>query len=82
MEELKKNKHNLQIENDELKMCLHEEKEEKKRLLLQMQAKDEALEMLQRDPCEVKGSFPSSCMFLDDDFIGFENHSTRIGSKL
>jgi len=34
MEELKQNKHNLQIENDELKMRLHEEKEEKQSLLL------------------------------------------------
>jgi len=29
MEELKQNKHNLQTENAELKMHLHEEKEEK-----------------------------------------------------
>ena len=82
MEELKQNKNNLQTENDELKMRLHEEKEEKQSLLLQLQAKDEALENLQQDPCEVKSSSPSSCMFLDDDFTVFENHTTGIGSKL
>lgn len=34
MEELKQNKHNLQIENYELNMHVHEEKEEKQSLLL------------------------------------------------
>ena len=82
MEELKKNKHNLQTENDELKMHLHEEKEEKQSLLRQLQEKDEALEKLQRDSCEVKSSSPSSCMFPDDDFTVFENHTIGIGSKL
>lgn len=33
MKELKQNKHNLQTENNELKMRLHEEKEEKQSLL-------------------------------------------------
>ena len=47
MKELKQDKHNLKTENDELKMCLHEEKEEKNILLLQQQAKDEAFEKLQ-----------------------------------
>lgn len=82
MEELKKNKHNLQTENDELKMHLHEKKEEKQIFLQQLQAKDKALEKLQRDACEVKSSSPSSCMLPDDDFAVFENHTTRIGSKL
>lgn len=82
LEELKHNKQNLQTENAELKMLLHEEKEEKQSLLQQLQAKDEALEKLQRDPCEVKSSSPNSCMFHDDDFAIFENHTTGIGSKL
>ena len=82
MEELKQNKHDIQIENDELKMRLHEEKEEKQSLLWQLQAKEEALEKLQRDPCELKSSSPSSCMFPEDDFAVFENHTTGIGSKL
>ena len=63
-------------------MLLHEEKEEKHILLQQLQAKDEALEKLQRDPCEVKSSSLSSCMFPGDDFTVFENHTTWIGSKL
>ncbi len=33
LEELKLNKHNLQIENDDLKMLIHEEKEEKRSFL-------------------------------------------------
>jgi len=76
MEELKKIKHNLHTKNIELKMHLHEEKEEKHSLLQQLQVKDEALEKLQHDPCEVKSSSPSSCMFPDDDFANFENHTT------
>jgi len=76
LEELKHNNQNLQTENVELKMCLHEEKEEKQILLQQLQAKDEALEKLQRDPCEVKSSSPNSCIFPDDDFSVFENHTT------
>jgi len=63
-------------------MLLQEEKEEEHRLLRQLQAKDEALERLQRDPCEVKSSSLNSCMCPNDDFAIFENHSTRIGSKL
>ena len=63
-------------------MHLHEEKEEKHSLLQQLQVKDEALEKLQHDPCEVKSSSPSSCMFPDDDFANFENHTTWIDSKL
>ena len=51
-------------------------------MLRQLQAKDEALEKLQHDPCEVKISSPNSCMCHDDDFAIFENHTTRIGSKL
>ena len=82
MEELKQNKHNLQTENAELKMHLHEEKEEKQIFLQQLQAKDEALETLQRDSCEGKSSSPSSCMFLDNDFAVFKNHTTGIGSKM
>ena len=82
LEELKQNKHNLQTENAELKMLLHEEKEEKQIFLQQLHAKDEALEKLRRGPCEVKSSFPYPCMFPDDDFVVFENHTTRIGSKL
>ena len=81
MEELKKNKQNLQ-ENDELKKRLHEEKEEKKNLLRQLQAKDEALEKPQHNPSEVKSSSPYSCMFPDDDFVFFLNHTIGIGSKL
>ena len=69
LEEIKHNKHNLQIENTELKMRLHEEKEEKH-------------SCLQRDPCEVKSNYLNSCMCPDDDFVVFENHTTRIGSKL
>ena len=46
MEELKHNKHNLQIKNIELKMRLQEEREEKHSLLWQLQEKDEALENL------------------------------------
>jgi len=75
LEELKHNKHNLQIENTELKMLLHEEKDEKQSFLRQLQAKDKALEKMQRDPCEVKSSSPSSSMFLEDDFAIFENHT-------
>lgn len=82
LEDLNHNKQNLQIENIELNMLLHEEKEEEQSLLQQLQAKDEALEKLQRDPCEVKSNSPSSCMFSNDDFAIFENHTTRIGSKL
>ena len=40
------------------------------------------MEKLQRDPCEVKISSPSSYMFPDNDFAVFENHTTGIGSKL
>ncbi len=82
LEELKHNKHHIQIENTELRMRLHEEKEEKHSLLRQLQAKDEALEKLQRDPCEVKISSLNSCMWPDDDFAVFENNTTGIGSKL
>ena len=57
LEELKHNNQNLQTDNTDLNMHLHEEKEEKHSLLLQLQAKDEALEKLQRGPCEVKSSF-------------------------
>ena len=63
-------------------MLLHEEKEEKQSLLQQLQAKDEALEKLQRDPCQVKSSSLNSCMFPDDDFVVFENHTIGIGSKV
>ena len=63
-------------------MRLHEEKEEKQSLLRQLQAKDKVLERLQHNPYAVKGSSPSSCVFLDDDFTVFENHTTGIGSKL
>ena len=63
-------------------MRLHEEKEEKQSLLRQLQAKDEALEKLQCDPCEVKSNSPTSCMCRDDDFVVFENHTIGIGSKL
>jgi len=82
LEELKHNNQNLQTENVELKMCLHEEKEEKQSLLRQLQGKDETLEKLQHDPCEVKINSLNSCMFPDDDFVFFENHTTGIGSKL
>ena len=82
MEELKQNKHNLKTENVELKMHLHEEKEEKHSFLRQPQVNDEALEKLQRDPCEVKLSSPNSCKFPDDDFAIFKYHTTGIGSKL
>ena len=51
-------------------------------MLQQLQAKDEALEKLPCDPCEVKINSPNSCMFPDNDFTLFENHTTRIGSKL
>lgn len=47
-----------------------------------MQAKDEALEKLQCNPCEVKNSSSPLCIFPDDDFAVFESHTTRIGSKL
>jgi len=63
-------------------MHLHEEKEEKQSLLQQLQAKDEALEELQRHPCEVKSNTLNSCMCPDDDFAIFENHTLGIGSKL
>lgn len=46
LEELKHNRQNLQTENTELKMFLHEEKKEKKSLLRQLQEKDQALEKL------------------------------------
>ena len=82
LEELKHNKQNLQTESIELKMLLHEENEGKQIFLWQLQAKDEALEKLQHDPCEVKSSSPYSCMFLDDGFAVFENHTIGIGSKL
>ena len=82
LEELKHNKQNLQTENIEVKMCLHGEKEEKHSLLQPLQAKDEALEKLQHDPCEVKCNSLNSCMFPNDDFVVFENHTTGIGSKL
>jgi len=76
------NNQNPQTKNVELKILLHEEKEEKHSLLRQLQAKDEALEKLQHDPCEVKSSSLNSCVSPDDDFAIFENHTTRIGSKL
>jgi len=46
LEALKHNKQNLQTKNVELKMLLHEEKEEKQSLLQQLQAKDKPLEKL------------------------------------
>ena len=76
MKELKQDSYNLKTENDELKMRLHEENEEKKILLLQQQAKEEAFEKLHRYLCELKSSSRSSCMFPDDDFVVFENHTT------
>ena len=82
LEELKHNNQNLQTKIAELKMLLHEEKEEKQSFLRQLQEKDEALEKLQHDPCEVKCNSLNSCMFRDDDFTVFENHTTGIGSKL
>lgn len=82
LEELKHNNQNLQTENAELKMLLHEEKEGKQIFLRKLQAKDEALEKLQHDPCEVKSSSLNSCMFPNDDFAVFENHTIGIGSKL
>jgi len=63
-------------------MRLHEEKEEKRGFLRQLQENNEALEKLQCDPSEVKCNSPNSCMCLDDDFVVFENHTTRIGFKL
>ncbi len=63
-------------------MLLQEEKEEKHSFLRQLQAKEEALEKLHCDSCEVKRNSPSSCMCRDDDFVVFENHTTGIGSKL
>lgn len=68
LEELKKNNQSLQTNNVELKMYIHEEKEEKHNLLLQLQVEDEALENLQRDPCEVKSISLNSCMCPNDDF--------------
>lgn len=82
LEKLKHNNHSVQEDNVELKMLLQEDKEEKHSLLRQLQDKDEVLETLHCDPCEVKSNSPSSCMFPNDDFVVFVNHTTRIGSKL
>lgn len=40
------------------------------------------MEKLQRDPCEAKSNSLNSCMFPDNDFVVFENHTIEIGSKL
>lgn len=48
----------------------------------QLQAKEEALEKLQKYNLQVKSDSSISCSFYDNDFATFEKHTTRIGSKL
>lgn len=50
--------------------------------LRQLQAKDEALEKLQCNPHEVKCNSSTPCIFLNNDFTTFEEHTRDIGSKL
>jgi len=71
LEELKCNNQSIQAELAELRRLLQEEKEEKQRLLCQLQAKDKALEKLQRDPCEVKINSSTLCIVPNDAFIIF-----------
>ena len=82
LQELEEINHCIQAENVELRRLLQEAREEKKRLLCQLQAKDEALEKLQHHYPEVKSDSSISYDFHDDEFVAFEKHTTRIGSKL
>ena len=81
-QELEEINQSIQAENTELIRLLKKSKEEKQRLLCQLEAKYEALEKLQRNQPEVKINPSISCTFHDDEFAPFEKHTTGIGSKL